>query len=225
MDLNAPADLKLSPSVKSNHTAAPCSPNTGQASSNITTFEPLQPTLFEAMGLPLTLSAGASPARISARPAYKLALRESALAYGETTLDLLASYDHGSQSWRTSQHCLVEGLETFSETLPGWGLMRSGSIFQRRTSGLPTIAHEFGLLPTPRKSTGYTNPTLGTQYGAGCLTTAMLGASVLGVRPLPQFVEWMMGFPIGWTEVQPSEMPLSRKSRNSSAVQSLKQKA
>jgi len=30
----------------------------------------------------------------------------------------------------------------------------------------------------------------------------------------PTWVEWLMGFPIGWTVLERSEMPLSRKSRS-----------
>jgi hypothetical protein len=36
----------------------------------------------------------------------------------------------------------------------------------------------------------------------------------------PRWVEWLMGFPIGWTVLSPSETPSSRKSRKSSAKQS-----
>ena len=32
----------------------------------------------------------------------------------------------------------------------------------------------------------------------------------------PQFVEWLIGVPLGWTELQPSEMPSSRKSQSTS---------
>ena len=33
----------------------------------------------------------------------------------------------------------------------------------------------------------------------------------------PQWVEWLMGYPEGWTELKPSEMPSSRKSQNASS--------
>lgn len=33
----------------------------------------------------------------------------------------------------------------------------------------------------------------------------------------PTWVEWLMGFPLGWTALEPSETPSSRKSRSSSA--------
>ena len=29
----------------------------------------------------------------------------------------------------------------------------------------------------------------------------------------PMWVEWLMGYPLGWTELSPSEMPSSRKSQ------------
>lgn len=36
----------------------------------------------------------------------------------------------------------------------------------------------------------------------------------------PKWVEWLMGFPIGWTDLKPSETPSSRKSLHKSAKQS-----
>jgi hypothetical protein len=38
----------------------------------------------------------------------------------------------------------------------------------------------------------------------------------------PTWVEWLMGFPTGWTDLGPSEMPSSRKSSKSSAGSSSK---
>ena len=39
----------------------------------------------------------------------------------------------------------------------------------------------------------------------------------------PAWVEWLMGFPTGWTDLNPSEMPSSRKSSRKSAKQSSRQ--
>lgn len=36
----------------------------------------------------------------------------------------------------------------------------------------------------------------------------------------PKWVEWLMGFPLGWTALEPSETPSSRRSRKSSGGQS-----
>lgn len=40
----------------------------------------------------------------------------------------------------------------------------------------------------------------------------------------PTWVEWLMGFPLGWTVLEPSETPSSRRSRRSSGGQSSKPK-
>ena len=76
------------------------------------------------------LSAEGSPARTLVSRAREQGLTVSAAAYGRNTPDLLASYDPATSSWKTSQHCLVEGLETFSETWPRSGLMRNGIAYQ-----------------------------------------------------------------------------------------------
>ena len=49
------------------------------------------------------------------------------------------------------------------------------------------------------------------------LLPRVLGKSY-GLKLQPAFAEWMMGFPSGWTELDPSEMPLSR----SKSIQSSK---
>jgi hypothetical protein len=41
----------------------------------------------------------------------------------------------------------------------------------------------------------------------------------------PTWVEWLMGFPLGWTDLEPSETPSSRRSPNGSAAGSSKPKA
>ncbi len=63
-----------------------------------------------------------------------------------------------------------------------------------------------GLLPTPTVKGNYANADRGTAEGDG-LATALHRLGMVG--PLnPQFVEWLMGFPIGWSESARSETPL-----------------
>jgi hypothetical protein len=45
-------------------------------------------------------------------------------------------------------------------------------------------------------------------------------AAQVGGSLNPTWVEWLMGFPLGWTALKPSETPSSRKSRKSSGEQS-----
>jgi hypothetical protein len=46
-----------------------------------------------------------------------------------------------------------------------------------------------------------------------------------GLKLQPAFVEWMQGFPIGWTDLKHSETPLSRRSHTRSSRQSVRLKA
>ena len=41
--------------------------------------------------------------------------------------------------------------------------------------------------------------------------------AAIGGQLNPTWVEWLMGFPLGWTVLEPSETPSSRKSRKRSA--------
>ena len=56
-------------------------------------------------------------------------------------------------------------------------------------------------------------------WGAGFLErrqgTSQLPDAV-GGQLNPTWVEWLMGFPIGWTDLEPSETPSSPKSPNGS---------
>jgi hypothetical protein len=67
--------------------------------------------------------------------------------------------------------------------------------------------------PTPTVDGNYNRAGASATSGDGLATAA--GGSLN-----PPWVEWLMGFPIGWTELEPSETPLSPKSRKSSAKQS-----
>lgn len=66
--------------------------------------------------------------------------------------------------------------------------------------------------PTPTISGNYNRKGASAQSGDGLATVA--GGSLN-----PPWVEWLMGFPAAWTELSPSETPLSPKSQKSSAGQ------
>jgi len=161
LDSNVPADLKPSPSAKSKNTRAASSQSTGHTSPNTTTCEPSQPTLWPETELPLTLSAVGSRARTLALLDEAPGLRESVPAYGENIPVSLASLDPVSSSWRTSQHCLVEGLETFSETWPRSGTMRNGIAYLLPPLVPLTDVTDYGLLPTPCAQEGGYNRSPG----------------------------------------------------------------
>lgn len=67
-----------------------------------------------------------------------------------------ALFDRDTSSWKTPQISLVGGLNTFSEALPKWGILRHGALFRLadpkmdgvRMSGRGTAGKGCGLLPT-----------------------------------------------------------------------------
>jgi hypothetical protein len=57
------------------------------------------------------------------------------------------------------------------------------------------------LLPTPIKSDATKGGNVSPRPGA------MVLSETIGGRLNPQFVEWMMGFPLEWLNLKPSETP------------------
>jgi hypothetical protein len=226
------------------------------------TSERSTPTLWPETELRSTPSVEASPARTLARLVRELALRVSGQVFGASMPVSLANYDPASSSWKTSQHCFLEGWEPFSETWPRSGMMRSGKAFPLQPLAPLTDANASGLWPTPvqpnggrtlhhvdewRGASAYHNgkkvqvdlaqavklwptpqardhfPAHKPEYiaakkaqghGMSNLNDAIGG-------PLnPTWVEWLMGYPIGWSALAPSVTPSSRKSRKHSPAQS-----
>jgi hypothetical protein len=201
-------ECELSPSAKSMSTTDGTSAGAGLESPSLKTCARSERIKSGA----LTLFAEGFLARTSAALAKVWASRAAALASGKSLPVLLASYDPASRSWRTSQLSIFEGWDVFSQTLPRSGMTRNGTLFQLGPLAPLTNENAAGLLPTPRVSRGFTNPTLGKPR-PDCLPTRLLGRPVLGTRPRPAFVEWMMGFPIGWLTQKDSATASAPKSR------------
>lgn len=181
----------------------------------MTMFERLPQRDFPPMELSPIVSSGDSRARMSVSQALELVLLESEAGCGEITAGSLAKYDPGSSSWRTSQLCLVEGLERFSGTWPRSGMMLSGTAYPLPTLVPDNFGTEFGLWPTPNATAfkggrqsprnGVANPER-NNWQDWC-------SLVLGQRyPVPETAEQVMGFPEGFTATEPSETQSSRKS-------------
>ena len=161
------------------------------------------------MELPSMSSAAGSRAKTSVRQALAAASQMAlAVAYGQRSPALWASYDRGSQSWRTSQVCFVArqngrelGLAEFSGTWPNSGMMRSGKTYPRRPWAILIAESASGLLPTPTAQDWKRRGPSSQQQG---ITNVLLpnGGSLM-----PNALERLMGFPDGWTEPAPLETP------------------
>ena len=92
----------------------------------------------------------ASPARTFHAPEKVQESKASVAACGSTWRESSAKYCLRSSSWKTHRCLWEEDLEPSSLTLPKWGMMRSGVLWERTTSPLPTSGTESGSWPTPR---------------------------------------------------------------------------
>ena len=157
---------------------------------------------------------------------------------GEKWHGWLAKYDHNTSLWKTPQCSLLEEELESLATLPKWGMTVSGLLWEQPMLMPHTSETECGLLPTPnsrdwkdtsksgnRKSPGLgvvahwpTPRTKGMCGGSGSwdllnknttIEEARLMGAGNGGQLNPTWVEWLMGWPLGWTDLRPLEMDKS----------------
>ena len=229
-----------------------------------TTSEPSTANLGEDSSM---LSAGDSPAKISALLGEAPALTERARGCGRTCTESFAKYDRDSHLWRIPLSLFPEDCTEYSGTWPRAGMMLRGLCWELQMSELRTSENGYGfsprterhLIPTPTAcnapnagsntkdpkslidvaKTGW-NPgekwltpvaTDGlkskfTQAFRQIFPTAVCrgidggkhsremlekiakedARGMLGGALNPVWVEWLMGWPLGWTDLKPLEM-------------------
>lgn len=175
-----------------------------------------------------------SPVRTYPLPESAQESKGNARDCGQSSQESLAKFDPVSRSWRTAQLSLFGGSVEFSETWPKWGSTRNGEcwaqpthvgIAERRRS--ITIALESGSSQKIVTPHGMSNgqgqgggefdkaarkmPTPTVQDSANNggpsqseRNTPPLNALV-GGKLNPMWVEWLMGWPLGWTDLKPLE--------------------
>ena len=149
----------------------------------------------------LTSCAVASPAKTFQKRATELELMERVLAFGEKCSESFVRFDRDSYSWKTHQCLFEEVLPESSVTLPLFGMMRDGVLLEAGTVALRMTAKERGCsLGTPTAS--MTHRSKKFLEGSDRLPTPREAA---GGTPNPEWVEWLMGWPIGMTATTPLE--------------------
>lgn len=144
------------------------------------------------------------------------ALPASAQGFGANTRGLLASYDPDTCLWKTLQRSLFEEWEQSLEIWPTSGMTRNGIAYQLPRLALPIPEVEYSLWPTPTASQARDldfsmeqaikrlrrNQRNGFQTGpaGGSLTDRVIDEC--GGYPTAGFVELLMGFPLGWTDLE-----------------------
>ena len=170
------------------------------------------------MELPLTSSRAGFRAKTSAYRESRLALAKAPEAdCGASAYVLLANYDHNTHSLKMSQTSFLDqqnnqadGSQQFFGTWPASGMMSSGTIYQLATLVPGPKGREFGYLPTPLKNSGNGAPYnryFGSTHYRHNYAEGLRSGPGDPLYPQPDFAEQVMGFPIGWTELQASETP------------------
>lgn len=160
-------------------------------------------------------------------PVPELASKDHARDFGKTWLESSVRYCQATSTWRTHQCLWVEDLRWSSVSLPRWGMTQSGVLFQRRTLERPINEIAFGSLqetqrakhisawPTPVASMakGSSPKALIRKSGADRSNDRLDHAVMArhGGHLNPTWVEWLMGWPLGWTDLKPLEMARFRE--------------
>lgn len=97
----------------------------------------------------LTSSPEDSHARTSAQQEKAPASPEPDPVSGHTWRESSARYDRNSHGWKTHQCLWEEALPWSSVTLPKWGMMRDGVLWERTMPGLLISVSGSGFWPTP----------------------------------------------------------------------------
>ena len=155
-------------------------------------------------------SAADFPARTSAQPAREQASQARDLGYGTRWRELSVKFDRATSSWRTHLCLWVEDLPWSSVTLPRWGMMLGGVCWEQETPAHLTGGIESGFsLPTPCKNEGRGSSSkryIGSRHYRGAKTSEALRTCESDPQYLhPRFAEWLMGWPLGWTDLKPLE--------------------
>ena len=131
-----------------------------------------------------------------------MVLKEKEAVFGESSQESLARYDPNSHSWKIALCSPDEDSGLFSETWPKWGMMRNGVCSEAQTPDWSTTGRESGYWPTPKsQEPGWTND----KYG-DCLVKRWWRLTGIKGRANPAFQEFLMAWPVGWTDLNPLEM-------------------
>ena len=135
--------------------------------------------------------------------------------YGHGYEKPLANYDLNMQYWKMYEATFLSDLMQYSETLPQSGMTRNGLLYERQQSAHLIAENGSSSWPTPTRAAWCT----ATSMDAARRLVSKRGRSSRLVEEValahpdqngflnPVWVEWLMGFPTGWTDLKDSETP------------------
>jgi len=144
-------------------------------------------------------SAEASLARTSQSPEPVKDSLASEAGYGVRCGGSLARFDRATSSWKTHQLSLLAEVSESLPIWPRWAMWDETACWELSTPALRTSESESGSWPTPTVQDSKNNGAQSQMER----NTKPLNAEVGG--PLnPTWVEWLMGWPLGWTDCDAS---------------------
>ena len=159
-------------------------------------------------------SLGGSLAKTSLAPGGGEELKQPGPDSGNTWRGLSGRFDLNTSSWKTALCLFPEALPWSSVILPRWGMMQSGELWERITPVLHTNEIVSGSWPTPVASEGRDNnvswSALARADKGGRIARRMASLGLPETQQTakaalnPSWVEWLMGWPIGWTDCDAS---------------------
>ncbi len=149
----------------------------------------------------LTSFLGASRAKILASPEKARVSTANGVDCGKTLPALLTKYCRDTYSSKTAQCLEQEDSKQSSVTLPRSGMMRNGRVYPLPNVVRHISATGFGWWPTPTTRDYKGMSGAGRQQRKGNPKDTLPNA--VGGVPNPEFSEWLMCWPIGWTSIEP----------------------
>lgn len=146
-------------------------------------------------------SAVDSPARTSATPEKSQELTEIEAAFGLNTPASSERFVPDTPSSRTPMRSEAGVLTGSSVALPASGMMLNGQLLPRARWVAHTCGSDCTLWPTPRADGG------NNAGGSNSRKAAIKRGTYITGNVNPSHREWLMGFPIGWTDCDASETP------------------
>ena len=184
------------------------------------------------------LSMGGSHAKISALQDVVRAWQESEADYFSRSCDLSEKYSQPLFSWKTCQLSELVDLIQSLKKLPIVGMIVDGRIYQHQKLERTTGEIDGGYWATPTVAGNYNRKGVSKNSGNGLATLVAMFptpaardwkdngkspaelarnsttlATKAGGQLNPQWVEWLMGYPFEWTELNALVMPLFQKQR------------
>lgn len=142
----------------------------------------------------------------------------SAPASGEKWCGSFAKFDPATSGWRTAQLSLLEDSDESSVTWPRSGSMRNGACSLQPIAAPITSASDCGFSrerwPTPTAvmhkgwSAGHNRADSSDRLDY--VVERQAQQNFQRGRLNPTWVEWLIGWPIGWTELSPLAMDKCR---------------